>query len=139
MALEPLRGPCPGDVLRVAAFRDDALESVLRDNIEEGLAVVIEMLRHREDPRAQAGAEKTRASIGQPASGQRASVLIEQVEGDEDRPAAALRGLRAEPAREKVVARAAARVAYDDLAVDQHALWNAHVAKLREEAQQVAA
>ena len=46
---------------------------------------------------------------------------------------------RAEPAREKVITRTAPRVADDDLAVDQDALGKAHVAKLREEAQQVAA
>src|SRR5437899_1832882 len=126
-------------VHRTAAFGDDALESVLGDNVEEGLAVIVEVLGHREDPRAEAGSEKTRAPIGQPASDQGASVLIQQVEGDEDRPAAAFRGFRAEPAREKVVARAAARVADDDLAVDQHALRKAHVAKLREEPQQIAA
>src|SRR5439155_26229621 len=135
VALEPFPGPRTRDVLGSAAFRDEALEAVLSNDVEEGLAVIVKVLGHREDSRAEAGAEKTRAPIGEAPPDQRASVLIEQVEGDEDRPAAPFRGLRAEPAREKVITRTAPRVADDDLAVDQDALGKAHVAKLREEAQ----
>src|SRR5712691_2189131 len=50
VALEPVGRARARDVATVAPLGDDAFEAVLGDDLEERFAVVIEMLRHRENP-----------------------------------------------------------------------------------------
>src|SRR6266540_5583639 len=61
VALQPVAAPRTWDVEAVTAFRDDALETVFGDDVEERLAVLCQMLWHRDhtaaDPeRSQAAA-----------------------------------------------------------------------------------
>src|SRR5712692_10403971 len=118
MTFQPVGGAGARHVPSVTPLGDDALEAVFGDDFEEWFAVVIQMLRHRKDARPEAGAEETRTALRERPRDERSALGIEQVERDEDRAAAAFRGLRTEPTGEKVVARTAARVADDDLAVE---------------------
>src|SRR5712691_692773 len=105
MTFQPVGGAGAWDVPSFALLGDDALEPVFGDDLEEWLAVVIQMLRNGEDARAEAGAEQARTALRERTRDERAAVRIEEIECDEDRTAAAFRGLRAESAREEVVTR----------------------------------
>src|SRR6266511_1140062 len=48
VALQPVAAPRTWDVEAVTAFRDDALETVFGDDVEERLAVLCQMLWHRD-------------------------------------------------------------------------------------------
>src|SRR2546423_1363259 len=80
------------------------------------------MLRDRQCAGAQARAEETRASLGKRPCDERPALRVEKVERDEDGAAAALHGLGAESPGEEVVARSTARIADDDLAVEDRPL-----------------
>ena len=108
MAFQPIGGACARNIPPVAPLGDDALEPIFRHDIEEGLAVVVQVLRHGEDSRTQAGTEEARPALGKRPRDKRAAVGVQHVEGDEDRAAAPFRGLWSESAGEKVVARTAA-------------------------------
>src|SRR5438874_1597481 len=138
VALEPLGRARSRDIRSVAAFGDDPLEAVLGDDLEERLAVVLEVLGHGEHPAAEPGGGETAATFGKRTIEQRPAILVENVERHEDRAASAFRGFRPEPPGEKVVARASARIADDDLAVQEGAIRDAHVPKLGDRREEIA-
>src|SRR6266852_5948830 len=121
VAFEPVTAARARDVGAVAALRDDPLETVFSDDVEEWLAVLIQVLGHRDRVAADAERRQPAAALLERAAQQRPAIFVQEVERDEDRPAPAFGGLRAEPAGEKVVARTPARVAHDDLAVEDGA------------------
>src|SRR5260221_5028245 len=129
-ALQPVRAARARHVLAVAPLRDHALELVLRDDVEERLAVALEVLGHDEALLGQSAAEEAPAPLLEPDPEERLALVVEQIERDEEWPPAALRGLRTESSDEQVIARPATRVADDDLAVEQRAFGEAQRAEL---------
>ena len=97
------------------------------------------MLRHREDPRPKAGAEEARTALGERSRDEWTAIRVQEIERDEDRAAATFRGLGTESSSEKVVTRTAARVADDDLAVEDCPLRQTEIAQLGHGGEEVAA
>ena len=139
VALEPVRGARPRHVATIAFLGDDPFQPVFRHHFEERLAVIVQVLGYGQDPRSKTRAEKTRAALSERPRDERPAVGVKKVERDEDRAAATLRGLGAEPSGEKVVARTATRIADHDLAIEDGALRQTELAQLGHGRQQVAA
>ena len=139
VALEPVRGARPRHVAAIAFLGDDPFQPVFGHHFEERLAVIVQVLGYGQDPRSKTRAEKTRAALSERPRDERPAVGVEKIERDEDRAAAALRGLGAEPPGEKVVARTTTRIADHDLAIEDGALRQAEIAQLGHGGQQVAA
>src|SRR5207248_127444 len=97
-ALEPVGAARSGDVAAVTALGHDALELVLGDDVEERLAVVLEVLGHdeallREGPRAEPFAPRLERQAEQ-----RPVIVVEEIEGHDQRALAAFARLGPQPA-----------------------------------------
>ena len=89
-ALEPVGAPRPGDIAAVTALRDDALELVLGDDVEERLTVVLQVLGHdetllRQGPRAEPFAAHLEGQAEQ-----RPVIVVQEIEGHDQRALAPL-------------------------------------------------
>src|SRR6185503_12985667 len=139
VAFEPVAAACPWDIRAVTALRDDPFETVLRDDVEERLAVLGQVLRRRDHAAADPEGGQAAAALLEGTGQERSVVFVQEIERHEDRPPAAFGGFRPEAAHEQVVAGAAARIADDDLAVEDRALRDRESRELWDQWKQVTA
>ena len=138
MQLEPIVRARTRQIRARLPLRDDAFEAVLRDDLEERLAVGVEVGGYAHGPAAQVEISEAPAPLLERTREERTVVEVQEVEGYERRPESALRCLRPEASGEQVVRGSTARVAHDDLAVEERAFWNGKRREFRDERQQVA-
>src|SRR3954469_3707383 len=137
--LEPVAGARAGEVRAGFALRDDAFERILGDDIQERLAVPIEVVGHAHGAPPQLEIAETAPALCPGTREERPPFLVKQVEGDKYRTKAAFRGAWPEPAGEQVVGGPATGVAYDDLAVDDRALGYGQLRQLGKQWEEIAA